>query len=613
MRIQPRQQLLEIWRATARSSYLPAKDEWVWGGRRSANSISDAEQLLCIMLPATEIPKFRLDKPNQTDAHVVGALRHLGDAVNIPRLLVRTIIEYLTEYSAKDGTPIFSGGTYFTGLDPKATPTEEQLGLDVVESYASSITLALSALGFARVFRPELTRPELRADLDQLEKLASKRLSAAMVGLLRSFSINVFEADTPYGQALLRTVNQSRQPDRRVAEDLQAALRETAAGLRDLNIGIGPVSDLDSPGRLFECGWSWGITKDAPAVEFATNAGVQRDGYAVDLPYLYFTVVALDGIAELFSDRTRLLGLLDDEQQRLSYWLRLRWDLTQTYWATIASFGTGRWPLEDIPWRTLDDLESDFFSLLVTSISARNLAEQRNTDVDLSRLGLVLAELASRGRLTRRPTSADPAISLHQPGVSMLLEGTEAFGPPLIWIATDFAPLLLKRTMRIASLINNVQLRGKLLDLAGEVWDHLDERRLEDGNGAALWDQPAGVFSTIEERFEQPSWHHTVRVVESLVIAASMAETHPLLSPTLADFAQDLLAEAEHIFDQELLAGSIESGRSMRERIETSRHLLNRCRQIMADRPGSAVAVLLGVLRELDSLAAARQDVLREA
>src|SRR5258707_4589724 len=150
MRIQPRQQLLEIWRATARSSYDPDKDVWTWGGRRSANSVSDAEQLLCIMLPATEIPRFRLDKPNQTDEEVLGALRHFGDALDVPRLIVRVIIDYLTTYSDEVGTPIFSGGTYFTSAEPDVSPTEEQLSLDVVESYASSITLCLSALGFAR-------------------------------------------------------------------------------------------------------------------------------------------------------------------------------------------------------------------------------------------------------------------------------------------------------------------------------------------------------------------------------------------------------------------------------------------------------------------------------
>jgi hypothetical protein len=612
MRIQPRQRLLEIWRATAAASYPSGpsgEGKWAWGGRDLANSISDAEQLLCIMLPATEIPRFRLDQPDRTHEEVLSALRQLGDAREIPRLLVRILTDYLRRYSAEDGTPLFPGGSLFGTADPEAEATGSQLGLDVVESFAESITLTLSALGFARVFRGELTRADLRAEVDTLEELASRRLSAAMVGLLRSFTISVFDADSVFGKALLRTVNQAKQPAGKVLADLSEALRDTAAGLRDLNVGIERVADLDRPGRLFECGWSWGITTGAPKIDFAEGIGIQREGYALDSPYLYFTVVALDGIADLFSDRTRLLGLLDDNQQRLSAALQIRWDLTQQYWATVASFGEGRWPLEDIPWRTIDEAESDFFSLLVTSIAARDLARRRDTDADLSRLGTVLTELANRGRLTRRPFVGDPAVRLHEPGVTISLEGSEAFGPQLTWTAADFAPLLLKRSLRIAGLINDIELRGQMLSLADDVWDHVSERRLKLGPGQNLWDQPADAFSAIQQRFTQPTWHHTVRVVESLVFAANLAESHPLRSTNLTVLAQDLLAEAEHLFDQELLAGSTEGGRSIRERLESVRQRLRRSREIMLDRPGSSVSLLLAVLGDLDALARARQDI----
>jgi hypothetical protein len=610
MRIQPRQQLLEIWRATAGYSYDRSTDTWRWGGRRDANSISDAEQLLCIMFPATELPRFRLDKPDETDEDMLRALDNLGDAMFIPQLLVRVAIDYFTRYSRPDGTPIFSGGTFLYPTEDSDKATEEQLDLDVVESFASSITLTLAALGFAKVFLPEVTRSDLQAEVKTLVDLANRRLSAAMVGLLRSFTINDFDTVSEEGATLLRTVNQSGQPTRRVAEGLRLALRETAAGLRDLNIGIEQRDELDRPGRLFECGWSWGITRGAPPVDFAVNAGDQREGYALDKPYLYFTVVALDGIAELFSDRTRLLRLLDEDQTRLANALRLRWDLTQRYWATIASFDERRWPLEDIPWRTVDRLESDYFSLLVTSIAARDLALRRDSDADLSRLGRILVELANRGRITRRPFDNDPAVFMHLPGVSITLEGTEDFGPQLRWVATDFAPLLLKRSVFIASLINDIELRRQLLELADDIWDHLAVRRLDDGDGKDLWDQPADIFRKFQERFDKPSWHHTVRMVESLTIVARMADSHPLRSSSLAAFAYDLLAEAEHLFDQELLGGSPDSGRAMRNRLEATRQRLRHCREIIDDRPGSAAAVLLNVLRDIDDLAAARQDVL---
>jgi hypothetical protein len=46
----------------------------------------------------------------------------------------------------------------------------------------------------------------------------------------------------------------------------------------------------------------------------------------------------------------------------------------------------------------------------------------------------------------------------------------------------------------------------------------------------------------------------------------------------------------------------------MRERMEKARQGLRRSREIISDRPGSAVSLLLSVLRDLDDLAAARQE-----
>ncbi len=171
------------------------------------------------------------------------------------------------------------------------------------------------------------------------------------------------------------------------------------------------MSDLDSPDRLFECGWSWGIVTEAPPIETDEPVGEQPKGAAQDAPYLYFTVIALDAIEDLFSERTRILGLLNDEQQRLSRALQLRWELTRSYWATVATFGDGhRWPLEDIPWRTTDEDASDYYTLLVTSLAVKGLARERGSDTELARVGMVLTELANRARITRRPFDNDPAL-----------------------------------------------------------------------------------------------------------------------------------------------------------------------------------------------------------
>jgi hypothetical protein len=610
MKIQPRQQLLEIWRATARASFQ--EGNWVRGGRDRTNSISDAEQLLCIMHPATDpkLASFRLEKPDETAEDVLDSLKVLGDSIEIPQLLIRVMAEYMERYTDDDGTPIFSGGGYFDSYESGAAPSPAQEELDVVDSFSMSITLTLAALGFIRVFRSVVRREDLRQAVDRLEKLASTRLSAAMVGLLRSFSVNVFDIHSPEGRILCRRANQSGAPERLVVADLQFALREIKSGLRDLTIGSGQTADIDSPSRFFECGWSWGIVKDAVPIKTKEEVGRQSKGVAVDSPLLYFTVIALDGIADLFSARTRLLGLLNDEQRRLADALQNRWELTQEYWSTIARVGTDRWPLEDLPWRTSDGQESDYFSLLVTSMMVQDLVRRRGSDAELGRVAHVLEELANRGRINRRAVGDDPAVDLHAPGVKLRLRGSEEVGDHLIgWLVSNFAPILLKRTVLIAELVRDADLRGDLLELADSVWDHLLLRRLSAGPGQGLWDQPGNAFDQLSIRHELQSWYFTERVVECLVVAANLVSRPPLRSSRLTEVAEDLLYEADHLFDLELLNGSGEAGPSMREALQKVRANLRRAREILHARPGSATVLVSEVLRELDRLAVARQDV----
>ncbi len=610
MKIQPRQQLLEIWRATARASFQDGK--WVRGGRDRTNSISDAEQLLCIMYPATDpkLTSFRLERPDETAQDVLASLEVFGDSIDIPQLLIRVMTEYMERYTGDGGTPIFSGDGYFDSFEPGTAPSPDQGELDVVDSFSMSITLTLAALGFIRVFRSVIRREDLRQEVDRLEKLASTRLSAAMVGLLRSFSVNVFDVHSPEGRILCRRANQSGLPERQVVADLQFALREIKSGLRDLTIGSGQTADIDSPSRFFECGWSWGIVKDAVPIKTIEEVGQQPEGVAVDSPYLYFTVIALDGIEDLFSARTRLLGLLNDEQRRLADALQNRWELTQQYWSTIASVGTDRWPLEDLPWRTSDGQESDYFSLLVTSMVVQDLVRRRASDAELGRVARVLDELANRGRINRRPLRDDPAVDLHAPGVRLRLRGSEEAGDHTIgWLVSNFAPLLLKRTALIAGLVRDTDLRGDLLTLADSVWDHLLLRRLSAGPGQGLWDQPGDAFDQLSIRHELQSWYYTERVVECLIVAANLVNRPPVRSTRLTEMAEDLIHEANHLFDLELLSGSGEAGPSMRVVLQTVRANLRRAREILHDRPGSATVLVSEVLRELDRLAAARQDV----
>ncbi len=608
MQIQPRQQLLDVWRSTVRLSYPDGR--WHFGGRDGANSISDAEQLLCIMAPATEVPLFRLDDPDAANRDVLDALGILGDDIQVPQRLIAALRMYLDRYTSPDGTPVFAGGSYFRTEDADAEAAVDQRNLDVVDSFSVSVTLMLAIVGFTRVFRQVITRPKLLAEVDALEQMASKRLTAAMVGLLRSFAVNIFSADDEFGRELIRMVNQERRPTRLVVEELRSALREINARLRDdVTIGSGAAEggELDLPNRLFECGWSWGIVTDAPHIE-TSDVGVQAAGLAQNAPYLYFTTVALDAIQALSSERTRLLGLLDEAQLKLAQALQLRFELTRSYWATIATFGSGRWPLEDLPWRTTDGIEFDYSTLLVSGMVMQNMVAVRASNADLSRVANVLEEVANRSRITRRSTAYEPGLVVHHPGLQFPLEGSEkAGGPRLAWAVADISPLLLKRTLTLAGLLSDGSRRGRLLALSDEMWKHLETRVLADGLPDGLWDQPAGAFPQLDVKFTDASWYYTKRVVDCLVTAAHIINEPPLRSDLLASIAADLLNEAEHLYDRERLNNSTYSGLSLGEQLNQLGVDLERARAVRRERPGVAVAVTEEVLRKLDRLSAARR------
>src|SRR5262245_32973510 len=103
MRMQPRQQLLDIWRATVRASWDGKGKDWRWGGTHEPNSISDAEQLLCLLVPATQLGDFfGLDNPSETAAPILRVLESLGDSRQIPRTLIDVMTEYYEKYSDEE-------------------------------------------------------------------------------------------------------------------------------------------------------------------------------------------------------------------------------------------------------------------------------------------------------------------------------------------------------------------------------------------------------------------------------------------------------------------------------------------------------------------------------
>lgn len=604
MKLQPRQQILEIWNALGRQKFTDKA--WEFGGEGDPSSVSDAEQLLCILYPATEIPALRLDEPDETQEDVLNALRDLGDGVEIPRRLLNTLMEFMDRHTM-DGAPSFAAGRYLTPADSSQPLGAEQRDLGLVDAYSLSVTLSLATLGFLKVFTRNIRRADLRELADKLETATSVRLTAAMAGLLRSFTVSVFEADSEQGRTLCSMINQVGAPNRTIVQQLRDRLKPVRATIRDFTLGLSATGDLENDNLLFECGWSWGVVKDAPPVDADPRVGVQPAGVAMSAPYLYFTVVALDGIADLFSDRTLTLGLLDEQQQRLAQALRLRWEVTQQYWSALARFDDEAWPLEDIPWRTSDSQESAYFSLLVASILVQDLQRRRANDDDLTRTVAVMEELALRSRTTRRMADNDvSALSLHIPGVQLTLLGSETLGPLLQWTVADFSAQLLKRSLQLSRLSRNTASHDRLIRLSERIMDHLWQRRIPAGPGALLWDDVRAVYPSAAPDSAALSWGLTERVIECLVTAFGMIRETPIRSPQLIAVATDLLSEAEHLLDREMmeLGGGFSAVRTTLQQAEVQ---LQRARRIVRDRPGTACALAIQVLGSLDELVAARR------
>jgi hypothetical protein len=635
VRIQPRQQILDIWRSVIQSSFKDGV--WQWGPKEERNSIRDAEQVLCLLYPATELPNLALDRPDSTAEDVVKALAPLGRPTAIAMKVIEVLADYIDEYTDDDGEPVFSGGSYLRtrnasdgkgGRSKGDVISEEQRSLEVVDSYSMSVTLCLATLGFISVFHTSVRKPTTQQFIGKLEKAVRDRLTAAMVGLLRSFVVNIVDENDSAREVMLRTVSPTRIQDQVQEQAVIAGLNERLSRVRarlrdDVRLGVGEdvKEGLRHESMLFECGWGWGIVQNATPfkIELSYTGFTDQpkicsvDGVADARPYLYSTVVALDGINDLLSARTRELGLLNEDQRRLSDALQVRWDQTQRYWSTIARFGEGDWPLEDIPWRTSDGDENSYYSLVVSSVLVQDLENREATDDDLNRAVAVFSALGARGRITRRVTVDDAAVEMHVPGVQMSLGGSETLGARLYWTVADFAPLLLKRTLQAARLSQNVAARTALMDLADQTMTHLDRRRITQGPAAGLWDEPAEVLFPTQKRepTTQPSWYMTERVVEALVAGARTFRASSVRSPAVATRAQELLHEAEHLLNREMLDADADDTSAKRSELNKIEAILIRANKIIIQQPGTANALAMDALRRLDELAVAHQDATR--
>ncbi|MFD3506423.1 SCO2524 family protein [Nocardia sp. NPDC058666] len=611
MRVRPRQQLLDLWRAHLRTSFRDGN--WVWGGRDGRNSISDAEQLMCLLYPATELASFALDPDSIATADdIASVMAVLGDDIRVSAALVTKIEEFIDAYTDADGEPLFAGGSYFRDVG-FGEPTAAQCELEVVDSYSMSLSLCIASLRFLRGMQRYLVhevRREARRLSERIEALiprVSARLTSAMGGLIRSFVIHTPKFSSPAGQEILQLVNQTGAPVKDVIADFTDALEQIRVQAKlDVRSGHSADIDLNDANRAFECGWSWGIDTNAGNLSEFSGRIASQPGVAVTEPYLYFTLVALDGIKDLYSQRTQESDLFEPHQILLVESLKRRAELTQRYWSTISRFGTGRWPLEDLPWRTSDGKQSDYYSLAVTAFLIQELLEREST-TDLARTAAVLRQLARRGKIIHREIPDDPAALLHYPGVTLTLKGSESIdaGPILGYHVNDFTTLLLKRSLQAARLARDVDTREQLLDLAAASLEHMQDRSIVGGRSAGLWDNLGSNGDGA------PSWFLTERMMECLVVAHNTYTRPPLATDEVVNAAIGRIGEAEHLLNQELLQVTDAEYSPRFQELAAIQQLLDRAADILTKRPHSADSLAGKALERLDALAYAREDATR--
>ncbi|MGW1616528.1 SCO2524 family protein [Streptomyces sp. NPDC002285] len=610
MQIKPRQQLLDVWRALARHSFRDG--QWDWGDTDLRSSVADAERLLCLMYPATVMGEFRIDDPDRTDADVLDALASVGGLLDIGPRITEVLSEFMDTHTV-DGQPSFAGGSHCAPCDPGSELTAEQRHLGVVDSFSMSVSLCLATLAFLTTYVPTVSnRPHQLQTAEELRVATEARLSAAMVNLLRSFTVSVFKADSPQGRALCDFLGQGKLSAQAVEARFERRFGPLRAALAEiLTLGVDIPRDLDSR-QFFECGWSWGVVCDAPAVEtcgqFQPSSGIARP-----VPNLYFTAMALDKITDLFSERTLALDLLTPEQRMLAEALRLRWEITQQFWSGIARFDEDRWPLEDIPWReTGEQVESVYSTLSVAAILVHDLMRRRAGD-DIARMVAVMERLAAHGRVTTRAARSDPAVELHNPGVPLPLPGGEALGPPMQWIVTDFSAQLLKETIQLAVLSRTIASHDRLLTLAEEICDHVWDRRISAGEGIGLWDDIQAVFPRSPARGRPLSWSLTERVTECIVVAADLYSQPPIHNAELVSLAKGLLNEASRLLGSELLQPASVADGARDDTLTAVEAKLRDARALVDQMPGTACTVAQLALADLHALLLARQAAERGA
>lgn len=613
-RLDPGEEVLAVWR-----SWVDAAAAGRWGDvRNRRNSILDSEFLNCLLMPQMDIAGLDLSDLDEVETGIYEVLRPLASSAgdrevnhdgcclpnDVLETLTTTLLAYFNEYQ-HDGQPHFLSGGY--------AASESGRDVEVVDSYTLATAVSVNTLYLTDQWITQARGTDryryLSRTWEDLRNLADRRLTAAMTGLVGSFSVN-----TECAQEWREKTGIPWDPSR---------MRD----LVELRTRLSALGEQIGPHDAFECGWSWGqppvgerrgfggdFRVDTVADFTLESRGNGDLTYAASTPYLYFTMTAVNAIASLFTSKVQAAEVLDGTQLYLASRLRYLWETTSRFWATLASAETddGQLVIENIPWRTSDGTENDYYTLYIVGLLAANLARgvSSASEALIERFTSILEELAQRARVTRRPVPADrdPSVrATHYPGFSVeLRSGAEdgVLSAQGTWQVYDMSPSLLRCTANLLQVVTSQENRDRLVTLRDAIWRHLAARRSDTigdhGGRSSSWDDLSGVYSRMD--FDVPhwedsaqhsvhSWYYTQRVIEALVGVARSKDRRLPDTPQLDEITPELLSELDWMISRHR-----EQDPDGAERL---RQLSSWARDRLRDRPALAFSIATKIGQEL--------------
>lgn len=637
--------------------------------------IVDAEHLLTFLLPQNEISHFTI--PRADSYFTSGLESKLGmltserkDPVSRQNLIFHRVLDLVLQYFVRhldeEGRPLFGAGAYVRQIEEAETTraAPDVKSIHFTEAYSFSLTLCVLAMSLsARVTDRDALKAtavmkkhrvksleEWRkiklgavrahavdsddwvAAIQKLERdeklvlisdLAGRRLTDAMKGLIASFSVS--ESDIPAWE------QRTRRRWSRHQERLHAmGPRFEALGYANWRPRV----------KAVECGWSWGpiaelpqgrLTGDRTFDDVIRKAQEMCDYVSVhaeNAPYFYFTISALDSIADLGSEAMKVGELLSAEQSDLANRLSNLADLTRKYWSELAFGGAEEetdWPVASLPWSPSDtDVEapekasSAYWNLYLLRIAEM---ESVSSDRDIGRLIEILNALSDAARITSPafPPRTDPAIRTLHIGMPIRLHGQPAGGKHLLVferVISDFAPQLLKVCGRVLEVASDNDQREAIVRLSQSVWAHLLKRTDQarhasqnnadwDRTGDLSWDDPTGPFddydadkTTLPADFDPvrsvSSWSYTERVVEALVAYNRAQEMPPASNAQLKSMALSAIVQLEFELKRKAKSDQINKNRAseLQKRLDTAR-------RDVEERAAIALGAALAVAQEI--------------